>query len=104
MGVASATFKVNEYTNRDTGTIIVLGFSGQLKNWWDKHLTYEERVAILNHTKLDARGNSIEDAVKTLIHTITSHFIGKPQEGQAAAKSALINLRYPATDSIKMCS
>ena len=81
IGVAAAAFKVNEYANRDAATIIVLGFSGQLKNWWDNHLTYEERLAILNHTKVDAQGNNIQDAVKTLIHTITLHFISNPQEG-----------------------
>ena len=32
MGVAVAAFKVNEYTNRNVATIIVLGFSAQLKN------------------------------------------------------------------------
>jgi len=32
MGVAVIAFKVNEYTNRDTAIIIVLGFFGQFKN------------------------------------------------------------------------
>ena len=95
MRVAAAAFKINEYANRDAAAIIVLGFSGQLqlKSWWDNHLTYDERLAILNHTKLDTQGNSIQDPVETLIHTITLHFISNPKEGQAAAKSILINLR-----------
>jgi len=81
MGLAAAAFKVNEYTNRDTTTIIIRGFSRQLKNWWDNHLTYEERVVTLNHTKVDAQCNNIQDAIEALIHTIIVHFIGNPQEG-----------------------
>ena len=66
MGVVAATFKVNGYSNKNTATIIVLGFSGQLKNWWDKYLTYEKRLAILNHTKneLDEHGKCIQDDLK----------------------------------------
>jgi len=107
MAVAAAAFKINEYANRDTTTIIVLGFSRQLKNWWDNHLTYDERLAILNHTKVDAQGNNNQDVVKTLIHTITLYFIDNPREGQATTKFVLIHLRCPTllyiTDGTKMC-
>jgi len=71
IGAAAAAFKVNDYANRDAATIAVFGFSGQLKNWGDNHLTYDERLAMPNHTKLDAQGNSIQDDVEALIHTIT---------------------------------
>jgi len=66
MGVAAAAFKFNKYANKDEATIIILGFSGQLNNWWDNHLTYDERLATLNYTKFDAQGNNIQDTVETL--------------------------------------
>ena len=37
----------------------------------------------------------IQDVHETLVHTITLHFMGNPQEGLAAAKTVLINRRYP---------
>jgi len=49
VGIAAAPFKVNGYSNKHVATIIVLDFSGQLKNWWDNYLTYDERLAIHNH-------------------------------------------------------
>ena len=83
MEVGAAAFKVNEYINRDAATIIVLGFPGQLKNWWDNYLTFEERLAILNHTteEIDEHREQIQDAYETLIHTITLHFVGNLQDG-----------------------
>jgi len=66
--------------NKNTATIIVLGFSGQLKNWLDNYLTYAERLAILNHIKneLDEHGDRIQYAFETPFHTITLYFIGNP--------------------------
>ena len=82
MGVAAAAFKVIGYSNKNIATRIVHGFSGQLKNWWDNYLTYDQRLAILNHTtnELDEHGECVQDAFETLVHTITLHFIGNPQE------------------------
>jgi len=61
MGVAAAAFKVNGYSNKNVATIVVLGFSGQLKNWWDNYLTFDERSSILNRTtnELGERGERI---------------------------------------------
>jgi len=58
---------------------------------------FEEGLAILNHTtrELGEHGEQIQDVYETLIHTITLHFISSPQEGQATAKTVLMNLRCP---------
>ena len=82
MGVATAAFKVNGYSNKNIATIIVLGFSGQLKNWWENYLTFDQRLAILKNTtnELDEHGERVQDAFETLVHTITLHFIGNPQD------------------------
>ena len=94
MGVAATAFKVSGYSNKNVTTIIAVGFSGQLKNLWNNYLTYDERLVILNHTtnEYDERGKHIQDAPETLVHTITLHFVGNPQKGQAAAKIVIINL------------
>ena len=58
---------------------------------------FKERLAILNHStrELGEDSEQIQDAYETLIHAITLHFIGNPQEGQTAAKTVLVNLRCP---------
>ena len=76
MGIAAAAYNVNGYSNKNVATIIILGFSEQLKNWWDNYLSHDERRAIINHTidQFDEDGEIIQYAYETLIHTITLHF------------------------------
>ncbi|CAL2277627.1 unnamed protein product [Prunus armeniaca] len=66
------------------------GFVGQLKGWWDFHLSDSTRTQILNaqvaiglHSVQDLATGVIksenvyqEDAVNSLIYTITLHFVG----------------------------
>ena len=60
-GIAAAAYEVNGYLNKNVATTIALGFSGQLKNWCDNYLTFDERLAILNHIteELDELGEEI---------------------------------------------
>ena len=37
--------------------LLVTGFSGKLKSWWEKHLTEESRDLIQNSVKRDKEGN-----------------------------------------------
>ena len=107
MGGAAAAFNVIEYTNKDTATTIILGFFGQLQNWWDNHLTYEDRVAILNHTKLDAHSNNIQDAVETLIHSlpyISLAILKKDKPWPNLSLLIGVALLSHTTDGTKMCS
>ena len=77
---------------------LVIGFTGQLKSWWDNTFTPEERAAILTHKKRVRNATTgleeeEDDCVQTLLHTITLHFSGNPKEEQAVSKTILINLR-----------
>ena len=58
MGIAAIAYKVNGCSNKNVAAIIVLSFSGQLKNWWDNYLGFKEMLAILNHTatEMDEHG------------------------------------------------
>ena len=65
--------------------VLITGFIGQLKGWWDVYLTSEDKEKILNVIKLDADGESIlqvaetiSNVVATLIFTIAKIFIGDP--------------------------
>ena len=97
MTMALSAYKAKKIFNSQAATALVIGFSGQLKSWWDNMLTLEQRDAILSHkyTHRNSSGMDVEeeDAVESLIHTVTLHFVGNPKEEQAAAKIILINLR-----------
>jgi len=76
----------------------VIGFSRQLKSWWDNFLDNDTRTDILNHTYKRRNDRRVEvdeqDGAEVLIHTITLHFLGNPKEEQASAKTILNNLRF----------
>ena len=81
--------------------LIIAGFSGQLKGWWDYHLTEQERSEILQSFQIhedgtpiyDEEGNTIPDAVSTLIFSISLHFIGDSSHLKDKNAELLSNLR-----------
>ncbi|XP_070034520.1 uncharacterized protein [Nicotiana tomentosiformis] len=65
--------------------MIVAGFTGQLRGWWDNYLSVDERAMVINakatEDGIDNLGMALvanrEDAVYTLILTILEHFNGR---------------------------
>ena len=67
--------------------LLVTGFSGTLRGWWDSYLTEDSKDSIRNAIKKndgdfpifdESIGRSILDSVNTLIYTILKHFVGTP--------------------------
>ncbi|RID58713.1 hypothetical protein BRARA_F01990 [Brassica rapa] len=81
--------------------LLIAGFSGQLKGWWDNYLTNQQRTEILDSIKtdednvpiLDNLGNPQQDAVATLVIAITLHFIGDPSVLRDKNVELLSNLK-----------
>jgi len=101
------TMTANAYKTQ-TGTsdkaiaeLLIVGFSGQFKGWWDYHLTETDHLHITNSIQtyedqtpiLDPSGNTIQDAVSTLILTISLHFVGDPSHLKDKNAELLSNLR-----------
>ncbi|KAH6823414.1 hypothetical protein C2S53_000152, partial [Perilla frutescens var. hirtella] len=87
MTMAANAYKTQKGTHDKTiAELLIAGFSGQLKGWWDYHLNERQRELILNSYKtdkvgtiiLDNEGNPLQDVVAILILTISLHFIGDP--------------------------
>ncbi|QHN77177.1 uncharacterized protein DS421_19g650380 [Arachis hypogaea] len=84
--VCTAYQTAHESSEEAIANVIVSGFSGQLKGWWDNYLTNDEKDAILSAVKtndngepiLNENGKTIPHAVSSLIFTIANHFIGDP--------------------------
>ena len=85
--MVSTAYKLNNRLPYHVVTqTIVAGFTSQLKGWWDNYLTFDDRNSILkayrinesNEVVKDEDGQDIEDAVATLIYSISKHFIGDP--------------------------
>nr|XP_016505811.1 PREDICTED: uncharacterized protein LOC107823638 [Nicotiana tabacum] len=70
--------------------MIIVGFTGQLRGWWDNYLSVEEKATVINSTAVDEGVDNIgmalvkgrEDVVYTLILIILEYFNGVcTQEG-----------------------
>ncbi|XP_070017384.1 uncharacterized protein [Nicotiana sylvestris] len=93
-------------SDKHATTLIVSGFTGTLKNWWDNYLSEENSNQILNakavitvvktenNTQI-AEQESKEDATATLIYCIAKHFIGEPKLFQDRSLELLNNLSCP---------
>ncbi|KAH1148330.1 hypothetical protein GYH30_043114 [Glycine max] len=99
--VATAYQTSHECSEETIIDILVAGFSGQLKGWWDNYLTNEEKSKIYSAVKTDLNekvitnddDKEIPDAVNTLIFTITQHFIGDPSLWKDRSAELLSNLK-----------
>ncbi|XP_070014046.1 uncharacterized protein [Nicotiana sylvestris] len=77
------------------------GFTGQLRGWWDNHLSVEEKAFVINATAtyegVDNIGMALvmgrEDAVYTLILTILEHFNGRFTSNHQTIRTLLNGLR-----------
>ncbi|KAH9658375.1 hypothetical protein KPL70_023466 [Citrus sinensis] len=102
MTMAANAYKTQAGTSdRAISEILIAGFTGQLKGWWDHLLTNQQQLDILNSIQVDENGapildefnNPIQDAVATLILTISLHFIGDPSHLRDKNAELLHNLR-----------
>ncbi|KAH9696764.1 hypothetical protein KPL71_023319 [Citrus sinensis] len=102
MTMAANAYKTQSGTSdKAIAEILIAGFTGQLKGWWDHLLTKLQQLDILNAIQIDENGspildeinNPIQDAVATLILTISLHFIGDPSHLRDKNAELLHNLR-----------
>ncbi|KAH9647741.1 hypothetical protein KPL70_025306 [Citrus sinensis] len=102
MTMAANAYKTQSGTSdRAIAEILIAGFIGQLKGWWDHLLTQQQQLDVRNSIQVDENGalildefnSSIQDAVATLILTISLHFIGDPSHLRDKNAELLHNLR-----------
>ncbi|KAG5605637.1 hypothetical protein H5410_027129 [Solanum commersonii] len=81
--------------------MIIAGFTGQLRGWWDNYMSMDAKAAVIN-AKATTEGvdnlgfalvNNREDAVYTLVLTILEHFSGRFTNQYETVRSLLNGLR-----------
>ena len=91
MLTCSIAYESNDHTNGEVASVLINGFSGSLKMWWDHALTSEQREAIKRYKtkvkrviKVDDENvtpleieEECEDAVEVLLYTINRHFLSR---------------------------
>ncbi|KAL0004123.1 hypothetical protein SO802_011684 [Lithocarpus litseifolius] len=85
--VGTAYLNNHSYGHSEIVELLVTGFTGTLRGWWDSYFTEESRDSIKSAVKKDDegfpifnenQGRGIPDGVNTLIYTILKHFVGTP--------------------------
>ena len=74
MTMASTAYLADGDDHNDV-QLILAGFSGTLKYWWENCLNDKERFYV--QTSVNEEGE--QDAVLRLMYAITKHFIGDPR-------------------------
>ncbi|CAL8134174.1 unnamed protein product [Prunus armeniaca] len=105
MSMAANSYITNHsFRQSEIVPMLVTGFTGTLRYWWDKHLTPESKNLIIHAVKLNEDGlpifdeqigQGIEDGVNTLFYTIIEHFIRNPSNTTAKIHDQLSNLKCP---------
>ncbi|KAG5574739.1 hypothetical protein H5410_054873 [Solanum commersonii] len=94
-------------TDKTICKMIIAGFTGQLRGWWDNYMPSDVRAAIINakatNEGVDNLGFALvqnrEDVVYTLILTILEHFSGRFTNQYETIRSLLNGLRCRHLDS-----
>ncbi|KAG5580110.1 hypothetical protein H5410_050737 [Solanum commersonii] len=96
-------------TDRTICKMIIAGFTGQLRDWWDNYMTLDAKATVIN-TKATAEGvdnlgfalvKNREDAVYTLVLTILEHFSGRFTNHYETTRSLLNGLRCRHLERVK---
>ena len=71
----AATAYLTNGDDHNVVQLILAGFTGTLKFWWENFLTDKERFYVQKSINEDGE----QDAVLRLMYVITKHFIGDPR-------------------------
>ena len=62
MTMVSTAYKLNNrLPNHVVAQTIVVGFTGQLKGWWDNYLTFDDRNSILKAYRINENSEVVKD-------------------------------------------
>ncbi|GAV84490.1 LOW QUALITY PROTEIN: MP domain-containing protein, partial [Cephalotus follicularis] len=101
MTMVNNAHKIRNNSDKAVANILIDGFTGQIKGWWDNVLTAQQQTEILeaiqvNELKepiLNNDNETIEDTMSTLIYNIANYFVGDPTYLKDRTADQLSNLR-----------
>ncbi|XP_070010111.1 uncharacterized protein [Nicotiana sylvestris] len=96
----STIYKVNKNTDRAIAEMIIAGFTGQLKGWWDNYLTQDRRFQIMHATKTED-DKIVQNSVYSLVMNIIEHFSGRWSDNSETIWTMLQNLRCKTLTSFR---
>ena len=93
----AATAYLTESDNHNAAQVLLTGFTGTLRYWWENFLTEQERFYVMNSMTEEGE----QDAVIKLVHTITKYFVGNPNFFAERKSEILQNLKCRTLSDFK---
>ncbi|KAG5584786.1 hypothetical protein H5410_045220 [Solanum commersonii] len=97
----STICKTNKNSDKTIADMIIAGFTGQLKGWWDNYLNQEQRDKVLLAVKQEGE-QFTQNAVYTLVLNIIEHFSGRWSDNSETIRTLLQNLRCKTLTSFRV--
>ena len=88
--------KNNGNSDKQVAKMVIAGFTGQLKGWWDNYLAFDNQNEIHNTIK-----DGTSNAVYTLIINIVEHFTGRWSDNSENIRTLLNGLKCPTLTSFR---
>ena len=85
----AATAYLTDNDDHNAAQLIISGFSGTLRSWWDNYLNKDEREFLQTSTNDEGEQN----VVHRIMYAITQHFVGDPRILQERSSEILQNIR-----------
>jgi hypothetical protein len=107
--VANSYMTNHQLNHPEIIDLLVIGFSGKLKSWWEK-ISLKNLDLIKHSIKKDEEGNpifderigmGIPDGVNSLVFTIIRHFIGTPSNITSRIHDQLSNFKCPTMSDFR---
>ena len=96
----STIAKNNGNNDKSVANMIIAGFTGQLKGWWDNYLITQDKQTLLNTVKTE-NGVETPNAVYTLVVNIIEHFTGRWSDNSENIRTLLNGLKCPTLTSFR---
>ncbi|XP_009762347.2 uncharacterized protein LOC107782975 [Nicotiana tabacum] len=80
--------------------MIIAGFTGQLKGWWDNYLTQDQRFQIMHATKTED-DKIVQNSVYSLVMNIIEYFSRRWSDNSETIRTMLQNLRCKTLTSFR---
>ena len=85
----ASTAYLTDNDDHNSAQLLIYGFFGTLRSWWDNCLNEDEIKFLQTSTNDEGEQN----AVHRIIYTITKHFVGDPRILQERSSKNLQNIR-----------
>ncbi|KAG5584789.1 hypothetical protein H5410_045223 [Solanum commersonii] len=96
----STICKTNKNSDKTIADMITVGFTGQLKGWWDNYLNQEQRDKVLLVVKQEGE-QFTQNIIYKLVLNIIEHFSRRWSDNSETIRTLLQNLRCKTLTSFR---